>query len=165
MTGPYKGNTDSANRLNAARKAAGFKSTRDAAVRYGWQPGLYCAQETAQRLFDAETGLAYAGAFGVSLTWLMEGRGQRPVTDRARETRFKLRKHVANAPARDAAGPATGDASAGRLSEPVERRTRNRLKQAILSAEENGQSDLSREAAIYYAEVYAIEVINWLMSG
>ena len=52
MNGPYKGNTDSANRLNAARKAAGFKSTRDAAIRFGWQPGLYGAHETAQRHFD-----------------------------------------------------------------------------------------------------------------
>lgn len=164
MKEPYKGNTDSANRLHAARRAAGFKSTRDAAIRFGWQPGLYSAHETAQRHFDVETGRVYADAFGVSLAWLMEGRGQGPATDQMREARFKLRKQLANAPTRAAAGRLrVARRLAGYRSLSNAARAIG-VNQSTLSAHENGQDDLSRGAAIYYAKAYGVDV-KWLLSG
>ena len=165
MKEPYKGNTDSANRLNAARKAAGFKSTRDAAIRFGWPPGLYSAHETAQRHFNAETGRAYADAFGVSDAWLMEGRGQGPATDQAREARFRLRKQqLANAPKRDAAGRLrVARRLAGYRSLSNAARAIG-INQSTLSAHENGQDDLSRQEVMYYAKAFGVDV-DWLISG
>lgn len=164
MKEPYKGDTDRANRLHAARTTAGFKSTRDAALRFGWAPGLYSAHETAQRHFDAETGRIYADAFGVSHAWLMDGRGQGPAVDPVREARFKIRKKLAKPPPQDAAGRLrvarrlAGYRSVSDAAKAID------VKRSTLSAHENGQNDLSREAAIYYSKAYGVEV-DWLLSG
>lgn len=164
MKEPYRGNTDTANRLHAARKASGFKSARDAAVRFGWQPGLYTAHETAQRHFDVETGRVYAAAFAVSEAWLIEGRGEGPTTDQVREVRFELRKHLAEAPTREAAGRLrVARRLAGYRSLSLAARA-IAIRQSILAAHETGQNDLSQEEAVYYAKAYGVEVA-WLISG
>jgi hypothetical protein len=60
MKEPYKGETARANRLHAARKAAGFKSVRAAAIKFGWQEAAFRSHETATRHFDDATARMYA---------------------------------------------------------------------------------------------------------
>lgn len=95
----YKGaRTGPTVRLHAARKAASFKSSREAAVRFGWHQGTYRAHEIAARYFNAETGRIYADAFGVPRSWLMDGRGRGPLIDPVRAARFEIRKSAATQP-------------------------------------------------------------------
>jgi hypothetical protein len=75
MKEPYSGDTERANRLYAARKAAGFKSNREAAMRFGWPPATYRARETANLYLDEATSNLYAKAFDVPSEWLIFGTG------------------------------------------------------------------------------------------
>lgn len=60
-------------RLRAARSAAGFKSARSAAIRFGWSPSTYGAHENGQNEFDPETAAKYAKAFRTTANELLFG--------------------------------------------------------------------------------------------
>lgn len=65
-------------RLRAARVAAGFKSARSAAIRFGWSPSTYGAHENGQNEFDPETAAKYARAFRTTAHALLFGGGAAP---------------------------------------------------------------------------------------
>ena len=60
-------------RLKQARGKAGFKSARQAALRFGWSVSTYSAHENGQNRFDPDAAKSYARAFGVSAAWLLTG--------------------------------------------------------------------------------------------
>lgn len=62
-------------RLRRAREAAGFKSGRQAALRYGWTPSTYAAHENGQNDFDEATAKEYGRKFKVAAGWLLTGEG------------------------------------------------------------------------------------------
>lgn len=63
-------------RLRAARKAAGFKSARAAALRYHWTPSTYASHENGQTPLPVDAASRYARAFKVSPAWLLTGEGE-----------------------------------------------------------------------------------------
>jgi transcriptional regulator with XRE-family HTH domain len=164
MKEAYRGNTDRANRLYAARTAAGFKSSREAAVRFGWPPATYRAHETANMNFDEATARVYANAFGVSAAWLFRGQGRGPPTDEAREARFEIRKASARDPAD---GPAGRLRVARRLSgyrSVTEAAEAVGIGRSTLSAHETGQNEFPRDAAVLYGRAFGVEP-DWLLTG
>jgi hypothetical protein len=62
-------------RLIQARKAAGFKSARSAAIKFGWTQSTYASHENGQSHYDLETAEKYAFAFGTKAIWLLHGEG------------------------------------------------------------------------------------------
>ncbi|MET4842659.1 helix-turn-helix domain-containing protein [Bradyrhizobium japonicum] len=164
MTGPYRADTDRANRLHAARKAAGFRSAREAAVRFGWPPKTYQAHETANLFFDEAAGRAYAEAFGVSAGWLYHGRGKGPTIDQARQARFDLRTASALPPEKGLAGRLraarrlAGYRSVGAAAAAVG------TNRTTLSAHEAGQNLPPPEKTLEYARAFAVHP-DWLISG
>lgn len=164
MTGPYRADTDRANRLHAARKAAGFRAAREAAIRFGWPLRTYQAHETASLSFEEATGKAYAGAFGVSAAWLYHGRGKGPPLDQARQARFDLRTASALSPEKGLAGRLraarrlAGYRSVGAAAAAVG------TNRTTLSAHEAGQNLPPRETALKYARAFGVQV-DWLVSG
>lgn len=64
-----------AERLRAARKNAGFRSARAAAIRHNWTPSTYAAHENGQNGFSVEDAQAYGRAFKISSAWLLSGEG------------------------------------------------------------------------------------------
>lgn len=60
-------------RLAQARKKAGFKSAREAALHYGWKESSYRAHEKSTRTYDLEAAGKYAAAFDVDPRWLRYG--------------------------------------------------------------------------------------------
>jgi phage repressor protein C with HTH and peptisase S24 domain len=67
-----------AERLKAARQAAGFENAADAARRFGWAQSTYFGHENGSRGFRADTASEYARAFKVTQEWLLFGRGGPP---------------------------------------------------------------------------------------
>ena len=63
-----------ADRLQIARETAGHTSARQAALSLNWSYTTYAGHENGSRGFDREAQ-RYAAAFGVSLEWLLTGRG------------------------------------------------------------------------------------------
>lgn len=66
-------------RLTEARRKAGYSSPTDAARAFGWAPPTYLSHENGSRGIRWEAARAYARAFRVSPTWIMEGKGDRDV--------------------------------------------------------------------------------------
>lgn len=66
-------------RLQDARKAAGYSSARKAALAFGWAYTTYAGHENGSRGFD-DDARNYAQAFNVSLEWLITGRGAMKAT-------------------------------------------------------------------------------------
>ena len=62
-------------RLQAARKAAGYETAVDAARSLGVSYPTYAGHENGSSGFRANTGAGYARKFGVSFEWLMRGTG------------------------------------------------------------------------------------------
>lgn len=60
-------------RLRAARKAAGYKSAREAWEKFEWNENTYRAHEAGPREIGKDNAVKYAAAFGVSLMWLLTG--------------------------------------------------------------------------------------------
>lgn len=60
-------------RLQKARKAAGFETATEAARKFGWNENNYRSHENGQRGISRE-GQKYADAFDVRIEWLMYGR-------------------------------------------------------------------------------------------
>ena len=65
---------DSNDRLKEARKKAGFRSARSAALRYGWTPSTYASHENGQTgTVPVDAAKEYADKFGVSQGWILTG--------------------------------------------------------------------------------------------
>jgi phage repressor protein C with HTH and peptisase S24 domain len=69
---------DMAERLRAAREAAGYEKPVDAATAFGWKRSTYFAHENGQNGFKAAAAKKYAQAFRVSAAWLLTGEGDWP---------------------------------------------------------------------------------------
>jgi phage repressor protein C with HTH and peptisase S24 domain len=81
--------SDPAGRLEEARAKAGFAGPTEAARAMGIKPSTYMGHENGQRGFRRESADLYARRFGVSLEWLLTGRGprERKPSPRAEERR------------------------------------------------------------------------------
>ncbi|MEL7447323.1 MAG: XRE family transcriptional regulator [Pseudomonadota bacterium] len=66
---------DMAERLEKARRAAGYEQATDAVEAFGWVYSTYVGHENGLRGFK-RSAERYARAFQVSLEWLMTGRGE-----------------------------------------------------------------------------------------
>lgn len=62
-------------RLAKARALAGYRNWREAADALGFEVLTYKAHETGVRGLRPDVAERYAAAFGVSVTWLLYGRG------------------------------------------------------------------------------------------
>lgn len=62
-------------RLKLARQHAGYESVRDAAEALGVPYPTYIAHENGSYGFRRQSAVRYARRFGVSLDWLLEGKG------------------------------------------------------------------------------------------
>lgn len=67
-----------ADRLRAAREAAGYERAADAVHAFGWKPSTYFAHENGQNGFKKAAAQKYAQAFRVSAAWLLTGEGDWP---------------------------------------------------------------------------------------
>lgn len=63
-------------RLTAARKSAGFDTAKQAADALGIRYPTYAGHENGSSGFRRDTAAFYAKRFGVSLDWLITGRGE-----------------------------------------------------------------------------------------
>lgn len=63
-------------RLVAARKGAGFDTAKQAADALGIRYPTYAGHENGNSGFRRDTAAFYAKRFGVSLDWLITGRGE-----------------------------------------------------------------------------------------
>lgn len=70
MSEPYE-------RLQEARRKAGFKEAVEAARAYGWTQATYTSHENGIRGLRPDVAERYAKAFRVSPEWLLYGRGPR----------------------------------------------------------------------------------------
>jgi hypothetical protein len=62
-------------RLIQARKAAGFRSARAAAIKFGWTVSTYASHENGQSNYGLEKAEKYAHAFKTRAVWLLHGEG------------------------------------------------------------------------------------------
>jgi hypothetical protein len=164
MNRPYRADTGRANRLHAARKQAGFRSAREAAIKHGWPVKTYQAHETANLHFDDATAKTYAAAFEVAVKWLQRAEGNGPAVDEARRARFEARKRTASPPE---LGPAGRLRAARRLAgyrSVAAAAGATRINRTTVSAHEAGQNQIPRDAAIVYGRAYAVDP-EWLLSG
>jgi hypothetical protein len=71
-------------RLTAVRKAAGFKSAREAALECGWPESTYRAHENGSRTIGQDDAIEYVarfkseGAKGYTAQWVLFGDGAQP---------------------------------------------------------------------------------------
>lgn len=63
--------------LIAARRAAGHRSARAAAVRFHWNPSTYASHENGQTPLPPRAAQKYARAFRTSPAYLLTGEGDR----------------------------------------------------------------------------------------
>lgn len=64
-----------AERLRAARKAAGYRTARTAALSFGWNAHTYSSNENGNAPFSYSKAIRYGEAFGVTAEWLYVGEG------------------------------------------------------------------------------------------
>jgi phage repressor protein C with HTH and peptisase S24 domain len=70
--------SEASERLRQARKDAGFRSARAAALKFGWKPSTYASHENGQTPeIPHEAARDYARAFKVSPGWLLTGEGSK----------------------------------------------------------------------------------------
>lgn len=62
-------------RLQKARRRAGFETAQEAADRFGWNAVTYRAHEAGDRGLKISVAAKYAQAFKVSQSWLLTGSG------------------------------------------------------------------------------------------
>lgn len=171
MAREYFGDAAIGNRLFAARLAAGLRSGRAAASKFGLSASLLRAHETAIRAIDDDKLLKqYARAFRVSEAWLLTGEGDGPAVDPKRLERIYRRNAV-----RDLEAPLRGaiPASAKRLR--VARRLaghrtltaaskRFGWNRTTASSHEAGQNAISAEWARAYRTAYGANA-EWILHG
>jgi hypothetical protein len=68
-------------RLKWARKKAGFRSARAAALENEWKEVTYRSHETGGRGFDYDSAIRYARVFRVDAMWLLHGVATEPKPD------------------------------------------------------------------------------------
>lgn len=168
MHGPYEANPEIANRLHAARRAAGFKSARAAALAHGWAEATYRAHETATGYIGKDMLRAYATAFMVDPAWLERDSGEGPPVDPVRQARFRARIDNEGDTAEQAAKKAgrrlrlarrmAGYGSVAEAAAALE------LNRSTLSAHEVGQNQIAPDVARLYAAGFACSA-DWLLTG
>lgn len=169
MSGAYLGDPDKANRLQAARKQAGFRSGRAAALHFGWSAATYCAHETATRYLHDETAKIYASAFKVNDQWLLRGIGEGPAVDPVRATQFrnKIQRKAEQAKNDPAASSSRRLRLARRLAgfrSTTEAAGATGLMRTTLSAHETGQNAVSDKMARLYAQAFGVRA-EWIRTG
>ncbi len=169
MSRAYLGDPSKANRLHAARKKAGFKSGRAAALHFGWSVATYRAHETATRYLHDETAKIYASAFMVNTEWLLRGLGAGPAVDPVRATQFKnkIERKAELAKSDPAASSGRRLRLARRLAgfrSTTAAAATTGLMRTTLSAHETGQNSLSEKMALLYAEAFRVSA-DWLTTG
>lgn len=164
----YSGDLRRANRLYSARKAAGFKSVREVALRLGFSEAKLRSQEAATRGLGEDDARAYAKAFSVDFDWLFSGLGRGPKIDANRGARFKLRATQAE---KDAAAPAAKRGERLRLARRIagfnsvtSAARKFRWNRSTLSAHEVGQNDVSPDAARVYGQAFRVNP-DWLLNA
>jgi len=60
-------------RLQQARRQAGYATATSAAEAYGWPPSTYLGHENGSRGINQDAAQRYARAFGVSWSWILGG--------------------------------------------------------------------------------------------
>src|SRR5688500_17256876 len=78
-------------RLQTARRAAGYRSAREACVSHGWSEPRYRAHEAGTRLPGPDSLATYAAAFQVRQNWLVDGKGEGPKVDDLRVAQLAIR--------------------------------------------------------------------------
>jgi hypothetical protein len=69
---------ETGDRLRTARTAAGFKSARAAALKFGWSPSTYASHENGQTdPVPTDAAFDYGKAFKVSPFWILYNLGPR----------------------------------------------------------------------------------------
>lgn len=169
MSEAYLGDPSMANRLQAARKQAGFKSGRAAALHFGWSAATYCAHETATRYLHDETAKIYAAAFKVNAQWLLRAIGDGPAVDpiRAAQFRNKIKRKAEQAKNDPSASSCRRLRLARRLAgfrSTTDAAGATGLIRTTLSAHETGQNSLSDKMARLYAEAFRVSP-EWLTTG
>lgn len=61
-------------RLQQARRDAGYATAADAARRFGWNVNTYTSNENGNRAFSRTKAVEYSKAFKVDLEWLLTGK-------------------------------------------------------------------------------------------
>ena len=172
----YFGDIERAARLYAAREGRGFRTTSEAAHRYGWPEARYRAHESAIRRIGEEDASAYCKAFGISREWLDKGPSYPSETDweRRLEPLWKERADRLRAAYRpDDILSVAIDAPARRVR--IARRLagyRNATEAAramgivhtTLSAVERGVHGLTDRSAHIFASHFGCEP-RWLLEG
>src|SRR5262245_15858893 len=69
------GMTTLSERLQKARRSAGYRTATDAARAFGWNENTYRSAENGSRPPSKTNIITYAKAYGVTVDWLMTGRG------------------------------------------------------------------------------------------
>lgn len=77
-------------RLQAARLAAGFETSADAARAFGWNPNTYRANENGNAPFGFKAAEKFGRAFNVNPRWLYSGTGLRSPSDSDATAEFIL---------------------------------------------------------------------------
>jgi len=169
MRQPYRGNLARAHRLNAARRAAGFRSVRAAAALFGWSLATYRAHEGGTRTMPEEAVRRYADAFNVDYEWLWADRGAGPPVDRGRVAKYAARaKHVEESMQNDPAEWSFARLRAARrlaafwsVKEAAEYLG---LSRTTVAAHESGQNRISADLAKFYGDAFGVRE-EWLRTG
>jgi hypothetical protein len=163
-----RGNPRLGLRLQAARRAAGYRSAREACVSHGWSEPRYRAHEAGTRLPGSDSLAAYAAAFQVRQDWLIDGLGEGPEVDPLRDAELEFR--TLREQGVEPSGP---PATARRLR--LARRlagyrsasaaaTAHGWNRSSYHAHETGRHGLSWEAGQSYAEAFGVRP-GWLLKG
>jgi hypothetical protein len=163
----YRGDIGLANRLFAARRAAGFRSARAAAAKFAWNEGVYRSYESATRSVPDDLLPVYARIFGVAEEWLRTGRGRGPAPSATRSEIFRLRVKAAKARASAGAAPGKRLRLARRLAgfkTVTDAATHYKITRTTLNAHETGQNLISEAAARIYALAFGTNA-KWIMEG
>lgn len=68
--------SETGDRLRQARRRAGFKSARAAAMKFGWSPSTYASHENGQTdPVPSDAAFEYARAFKASPLWILYNLG------------------------------------------------------------------------------------------
>ncbi|WP_366654473.1 XRE family transcriptional regulator [Fodinicurvata sp. EGI_FJ10296] len=98
-------------RLQLARRKAGFRSANDAALAHGWTISTYRSHENGQRGMKLDAAERYARAYRVSAAWLLTGEGA--VTSNSNENKSSGDQEIINEYLGISRVPIIGDAAPG----------------------------------------------------
>src|SRR5229473_3206567 len=93
---------ESNDRLKQARKSAGHKSARSAALKFKWAPSTYSSHENGQTPVPIDAAFEYGKAFKTAAIWILHGVGPREdsidqmLKDEPTEVWDQVREHAAS---------------------------------------------------------------------